>query len=1713
MKKWFVFLFVLSFLYVYSQPHKSIMQLELEHYDSLKIPALEYYKINKPAPRRKSATSNCKLNYIVWGYHPYWMNGYEANYQWNLLSDFVYFSYEVNPNTGDPNTTHSWLTADAVTTAKNNGVRIHLCATLFSDHSTFLNSESAKRNFFDKIVYYLKQRNANGVNIDFEGVSSSLRDSMTSFLIRLATRVHHDIPNSIVSVALPAVDWGPVFDIAALKNYLDYFVIMGYDYYWNGSSTAGPNSPMFKFQSSYDYDLSKSITFYLKQGLPPSKLILGIPYYGREWPTKSSSVPSSTTGTGKTRTYKYVKSNPSTYSTRHWEEKSFTPYYVFYDSGNDTWKQCFIDDEASLKYRYKYLVRYRGLAGIGIWALGYDDGYTQLWQAIADELSDCMQVPCHDTIFDIGGGPSWDYYPREDYTFTIAPDSAEQVKLYFSSFDLESGYDSLWVYDGVGTDGELLAALSGNTLPDTIYSKSKALTLKFHSDGATQKSGFYGFWDCASVFHMPCILMSENFSTGLPNGWKIVVMPDGDPDYVWRFDNPGNRYIPDSIAQGRFAIFDDDDYGDNGKKSHCALVSDTLNCSAYSEIILKFSHLFRHSVNNPADAYLEISGDGGNTWTVLDHWRSQSDTANLTYDISQYAAHKQKVLLRWRYEDAANWSNYWAIDNVEVFVRLEGFKTIKPDGTGDFRSFTQALKAIKHCGVCSGGVTFLVQPNEVYDENLEPITLTTTADRPVIFKSADTSQTNPVLMASGTDSDTDAVLQLKGTDYFTFENIDFKAKDNKVEYGVYVTNASPTDGAQHNTFKNCKITLFNNNTKTVGIKQNVSVYDVQAQSGTNSFNNYINITVNSAYQGIQLFGYEPNPSYWDNGCLVKGCTIDNFGLAGGSSRAVGILTWGQKNLLIDSNTVRNGTTNLRTLGIYAAGNNENVVMSHNTVYNLYGVGIQVVGLRAYSSKVKFDANRVYDIRGEKMASGIESYGGHDTIVNNFISQIKCPNANAISNGYPGSRGISLRETDGYVYFNTVYLTDTSANSNNQNAGIYVQNSTSDIRNNIIINKSDFSTGNVSGAIYFKYTKDLTTRLNSATGHNLYYTLSTPTAKNPIAYVSENTTAYITLDDYISAASPKENATITEFPQFVNISKYPYDLHIWPNSTPNLENAGEPITNPLIITDFDGDTRDASHPDLGADEFFHYIRWTGDKSQAWYALENWCPQIVPDENFEVRISKAKNYPLIADTTAKCKSLIVDTLTHLTVTSGGALNVVGDIKVGWDPSRIIIENDEKGFGSLLTNSKAYGTLKLNLYGKQWHYVSSPVSGAPVSLFEQPNFYIYDETKRDWWTDGQLYGESGWTKVTDGTLAVMHGYAYFHKPQTIVFKGIFNKGDFELDNLTFTHYDGVDDSYAGWHLIGNPYPAYIDWYSGTENSSIVLNNVDNTIYYFNGVTQNYEYYNGNAAQGSSGFNGSLNQGSRFIPPAQGFFIHANQDGASISISQGALKKAKAPFYKKNAGTDKFIVIKAQNQSYADEAALVENPEATYRFDANFDAYKLFSSNAQVPQVFFVDSGVQYAIDVLPKIKDTVYNLNFYAKDTGIYVISLERFNFDEDIYLVDVQTGSAYNLKQGPYEFYHLGGLKEFYLTLGKQTTKTHIHGKIKLYPNPASDFLIIANLPAGLKTISVYDLEGRLVLTKQSGNSTVRLDLTHLSTGSYIVKISTIKSLKSFVIFKK
>ena len=102
---------------------------------------------------------------------------------------------------------------------------------------------------------------------------------------------------------------------------------------------------------------------------------------------------------------------------------------------------------------------------------------------------------CDFTVQSNGG--IGNYSANSDGVLIIqSADLNKKVQLSFDLFNTESGYDFLYVYDGIGTTTSPILTLTGNSLPNNITSSSGPLTLRFKTDASGTRDGFSAKVEC-----------------------------------------------------------------------------------------------------------------------------------------------------------------------------------------------------------------------------------------------------------------------------------------------------------------------------------------------------------------------------------------------------------------------------------------------------------------------------------------------------------------------------------------------------------------------------------------------------------------------------------------------------------------------------------------------------------------------------------------------------------------------------------------------------------------------------------------------------------------------------------------------------------------------------------------------------------------------------------------------------------------------------------------------------------------------------------------------------------------------------------------------------------------------------------------------------------------------------------------------------------------
>jgi N-acetylneuraminic acid mutarotase len=150
----------------------------------------------------------------------------------------------------------------------------------------------------------------------------------------------------------------------------------------------------------------------------------------------------------------------------------------------------------------------------------------------------------------------------------------------------------------------------------------------------------------------------ESFDgTGLPAGWSV----DNAPGTVggWSFDNEGQRGNITG-GSGNFAIVDSDFLGFNNSQD-TTLTSPVADLSGQSDPELSFDSLY---YSYPGQAgNVDLSLDGGTTWTTLAQYADDDVDGNVTIPLPQAADHSQ---VRVRFHFTASWGLFWELDDVLI---------------------------------------------------------------------------------------------------------------------------------------------------------------------------------------------------------------------------------------------------------------------------------------------------------------------------------------------------------------------------------------------------------------------------------------------------------------------------------------------------------------------------------------------------------------------------------------------------------------------------------------------------------------------------------------------------------------------------------------------------------------------------------------------------------------------------------------------------------------------------------------------------------------------------------------------------------------------------------------------------------------------------------------------------------------------------------------
>lgn len=460
----------------------------------------------------------------------------------------------------------------------------------------------------------------------------------------------------------------------------------------------------------------------------------------------------------------------------------------------------------------------------------------------------------------------------------------------------------------------------------------------------------------------------------------------------------------------------------------------------------------------------------------------------------------------------------------------------------------------------------------------------------------------------------------------------------------------------------------------------------------------------------------------------------------------------------------------------------------------------------------------------------------------------------------------------------------------------------------------------------------------------------------------------------------------------------------------------------------------------------------------------------------------------------------------IQSSAKLSITNTLTNNAGNSGLVIKSSATGTGSLIhANSDVPATVqryipKYNtLSDHMFHFLSSPVESQAIRTEFVTNpitaghdFYSWDEINFQWINSKDNAGN--WNTSFENNFIIGKGYMVAY-PDNVTknFTGELNSyPNTSPLVINCTHTVGKGN---GWNLIGNPFASSIDW-----DAVIKGDGMDNALYYYDAAEQNYRYYI------QLGSIGSLGSGSRYIPPMQGFMVHAKSTGTqTVTINNDhRAHEGQDTWYKTAENEIVSIALKVNNGEFSDESFIHFTPGATPGFDGSYDALKLSSYNNQVPKLYTMSNDdKKLAINGLPELTEG-HEIQLYFEPglTGPLAITAEMNEINTEVFIIDQKTGINHNLSLNPtYSFTSSENDSPNRFLLKFSAVGIEENKAVPAIEAWFSNNQLFVNNPEGVTFVEVVDLTGRsLITTQANGQGLHSLNLIQ-TPGLYLIRLTS------------
>ncbi len=461
-----------------------------------------------------------------------------------------------------------------------------------------------------------------------------------------------------------------------------------------------------------------------------------------------------------------------------------------------------------------------------------------------------------------------------------------------------------------------------------------------------------------------------------------------------------------------------------------------------------------------------------------------------------------------------------------------------------------------------------------------------------------------------------------------------------------------------------------------------------------------------------------------------------------------------------------------------------------------------------------------------------------------------------------------------------------------------------------------------------------------------------------------------------------------------------------------------------------------------------------------------------------------------------------------TVSGAVTVAATASLTFENNANLIQsgttNDNTGNITIKRDSNLLKRLDYTMWSSPFTGDQTLLNFSPLTSAATPvRFYTYNSTSN-------LY-----TAATVGNpFATATGYLirmpnenpaergvnsnYYKGIDPLIYTGAFtgkpNNGTIPLNNLD------SDKFYA----VGNPYPSTL-----SADAFLSGNDTAGTLYFWRktngaGGTAYATYtYAGGVGVGDARDTGITPNGT--IQVGQGFIVKATGNTLSFTNTMRTSNNENQ-FFKTKKVADKSMVWMSLSDAKGglNQAMIAYIDGVTLGVDAGYDG-KYFN-DSKIALTSNIDSE-EFVIQARPTFDASdVVALGFKTDVAGDYSIALDTFDgvfaSGQEVYLVDAVAGKEIDLKPGAYSFTAAAGVDNARFSLKYQKTlkvdaPAFNDNSVKVYKN--NGVIYVNSTSKAIKTITVYDAQGRLIAQQKNVNATTAI-------------ISNLKAVRQVLIVK-